>query len=360
MTVVYRLAPEHPHPAAIDDAVAAYRGLLDSGVATSAIAIAGESAGAGLAAATLVAPKHVGLPQPSVAMLMSPWADLSLSGESISRKAAVDPALTPEGLRRRAVDYVAAGDRTAELVSPIFADLTGLPPLLIQTGSHEILLNEATTLAARAAAADAASGSKSPPASHTCSKSSPRCSTKPTLPRPARASFCARTSLVHVHESLGPSPRALGRTKPPAGSFRHAERQRAEAAAPRPSKVRTGRRRAHPHPPRTPRPHRGRTSRPAAISASKPPRSSATISKIALFRGIKGPSPRPAKDSARGPNDNMTITIMSSATPPEKIRHHSAWSPAAPAVTTQRLAQHAVTKATAALSRARRLPSVLH
>ena len=156
VTVDDRLAPEHPHPAAIDDAVAAYRGLLDSGLAASAIAIAGESAGAGLAAATLVALKHAGLTQPTGAVLMSPWADLTLSGESISAKAAVDPALTPEGLRRRAIDYVADGDPAGELVSPIFADLTGLPPLLIQAGSHEILLNDATRLAARAAAADVA------------------------------------------------------------------------------------------------------------------------------------------------------------------------------------------------------------
>jgi epsilon-lactone hydrolase len=156
VTVDYRLAPEHPQPAAIQDAVAAYRGLLDSGASASTIAVAGESAGAGLAAALLVALNHAGLPQPTSAVLMSPWADLTLSGDSINSKAALDPALTPEGLARRAADYVAGSDRTGELVSPIFADLTGLPPLLIQAGSHEILLDDAARLAARAAAADVA------------------------------------------------------------------------------------------------------------------------------------------------------------------------------------------------------------
>jgi acetyl esterase/lipase len=156
VSVDYRLAPEHPYPAALEDAVAAYRGLLAGGQSPSTIAIAGESAGAGLAAATLVELKRAGVPLPSAAVMMSPWVDLTLSGDSMSEKAALDPALTPDGLRRRARDYVGAGDPADGLLSPIFADLTGLPPLLVQVGSHEILLDDATRLAARAAAADVA------------------------------------------------------------------------------------------------------------------------------------------------------------------------------------------------------------
>jgi monoterpene epsilon-lactone hydrolase len=156
VSVDYRLAPENPSPAALDDAVAACRALLHSGMSASRIAIAGESAGGGLAAATLVALKSAGLPQPSSAVLMSPWADLTLSGHSITEKAAADPALTPQGLERRADDYAAGRDPANGFISPIFADLTGLPPLLVQAGSHEILLNDATRLAARAAAADVA------------------------------------------------------------------------------------------------------------------------------------------------------------------------------------------------------------
>jgi acetyl esterase/lipase len=156
ISVDYRLAPENPYPAAIEDAVAAYRGLLDSGVPASRVALVGESAGAGLAMATLVTLKTAGLPQPSSAALLSPWVDLTLSGTSMTGKATADPALTVEGLRRRASDYVAAGDTADPLVSPVLADLTGVAPLLIQVGSHEILLDDATRLAARAAAADVA------------------------------------------------------------------------------------------------------------------------------------------------------------------------------------------------------------
>ncbi len=156
ISVDYRLAPEHPYPAAVRDAVVAYRGLLDGGMSPSRIAIAGESAGAGLAAALLLACKQAALPQPSSAVMMSPWADLTLSGSSLTEKASIDPALSPAGMRRRAADYLGGADPAGALISPIFADLTGLPPLLVQVGSHEILLDDAVRLAARAAAADVA------------------------------------------------------------------------------------------------------------------------------------------------------------------------------------------------------------
>lgn len=148
----YRLAPEYPYPAAIEDCIAAYRDLLDGGLDARQIALAGESAGAGLVAATLVGAKTAGLPQPACAALMSPWVDLTLTSPTLQTKADVDPLLTVHGLRHRSGEYVA--EAQAKAASPLFADLSGLAPMLIQAGSHEILLGDAVGLAGRVAEPD--------------------------------------------------------------------------------------------------------------------------------------------------------------------------------------------------------------
>jgi acetyl esterase/lipase len=149
----YRLAPEHPFPAALDDAVAAYRFLLDGGIAATNVVIAGDSAGGGLTVATLLALRDRGLPRPAGGVCISPWVDLTCSGATYVTKAAVDPIVTREGVAAMAQAYVAAGDPKAPLVSPLYADLAGLPPLLIQVGGDEVLLDDAVGLAERARSA---------------------------------------------------------------------------------------------------------------------------------------------------------------------------------------------------------------
>jgi acetyl esterase/lipase len=154
ITLEYRLGPEHPYPAATEDARAAYEGLLAQGIAPTQIALAGESAGGGLVVATLLALREAGTPLPSCAFLMSPYVDLTLSGDTLAEKEALDPVLTPDGLRARVPDYLGGADASDPHISPIFGDLSGLPPLLIQVGSHEILLSDALRLAGRAALSD--------------------------------------------------------------------------------------------------------------------------------------------------------------------------------------------------------------
>lgn len=152
LSVGYRLAPEHPHPAAVEDAVAAYRFVLGQGLAPAQVAFAGDSAGGGLVVAALVAARDAGLPLPAASACISPWLDLTLSGDSTTSKAPEDPMLTPEDLRLFAGAYAGANLHAAT-ASPLFADLAGLPPLLLQVGGAELLLDDSTRLAAAARAA---------------------------------------------------------------------------------------------------------------------------------------------------------------------------------------------------------------
>ena len=143
LVINYRLAPEHPHPAALEDAIAAYRWLLTQEFAPSQIALAGDSAGGGLALAALLALRDAGEPLPAGAVCISPWTDLALTGESMRSKAKVDHILDPDSLEMYARYYAGDDEITSPLISPLYANLKGLPPLLIQVGSDEILVDDA-------------------------------------------------------------------------------------------------------------------------------------------------------------------------------------------------------------------------
>ncbi|MER7669961.1 alpha/beta hydrolase [Kitasatospora sp. NPDC096128] len=150
----YRLAPEHPFPAAIEDCLSAYRDLLDRGEDPSAIAFAGDSAGGGLAVTTCLAARDAGLPQPAALLALSPGLDATRSGASMRTKEGIDPIFTGAALDRTGAMYLGGADPRQPLLSPaVLADLTGLPPMLIQVGANELLLDDSTRLAARASEA---------------------------------------------------------------------------------------------------------------------------------------------------------------------------------------------------------------
>lgn len=154
LAIGYRLAPEYPFPAALEDAITGYRLLLSRGFVPKRIAVAGESAGGGLALATLVSLRDAGLPLPACTWCSSPWVDLEATGASMTAKAAVDPLIQKSYLLELAAAYLNGQDPRTPLASPLYADLHGLPPMLIQVGSAETLLDDAVRFAGVAGAAD--------------------------------------------------------------------------------------------------------------------------------------------------------------------------------------------------------------
>ncbi len=155
LAVEFRLAPEHPFPAALEDALSAWRYLRASGVAPERIAVAGDSAGGGLSVSLMTALKGGGEPLPGCAWLVSPWTDLTMSGGTLNSKEAVDPLIHKGYLEELAAAYLSGGtDPRDPRVSPLFAELHGLPPTLVQVGSDETLLDDSVRFAGRAGASE--------------------------------------------------------------------------------------------------------------------------------------------------------------------------------------------------------------
>ena len=146
----YRLAPEIPFPAPVEDSVSAYRWLLAQGISAQKMVIGGDSAGGGLAVAAMVALRSVGEPLPAAGVCISAWTDMESTGQSMTTNAEADPSVSKERLLKIAKVYLNGKDPRAPLASPVHADLTGLPPLLLQVGSIEVLLDDSTLLKSRA------------------------------------------------------------------------------------------------------------------------------------------------------------------------------------------------------------------
>ncbi|WP_291956320.1 alpha/beta hydrolase [Chelatococcus sp.] len=154
LAVGYRLAPEHPFPAGLDDALSAYRFLRAEGYAAENIAIGGDSAGGGMTLACLLSLRAAGEALPACAWLASPWVDLDMTGESLTTKAAVDPLIQRDYLQGLAAAYLGGNDPRNPLISPLHADLKGLPPILVQVGSSETLLDDAVRISRALGVAD--------------------------------------------------------------------------------------------------------------------------------------------------------------------------------------------------------------
>jgi acetyl esterase/lipase len=146
LNIDYRLAPEHPFPAAVEDATAAYRWVLDQGLDAARVVMGGDSAGGGLTVAAMVSLRDAGILLPAAGVCLSPWVDLECIGDSMSSNAEVDPTVTREKLTEMTQTYLGDADPRSPLAAPLYADLAGLPPLLIQVGSIETLLDDSTRL----------------------------------------------------------------------------------------------------------------------------------------------------------------------------------------------------------------------
>lgn len=156
----YRLAPEHPFPAGVDDAITAYQWLRDMGIPAQNIVAGGDSAGGGLALSMLLKLRHAGSDMPRAAVLLAPWTDLTVSSQSYEGQRHLDPIITREGLREAGLWYAGGGDPADPMMSPLFADLAGLPPMLIHAGASEVMVDDSRVFAERARAAGVEVSSK--------------------------------------------------------------------------------------------------------------------------------------------------------------------------------------------------------